>query len=89
MSPEQARGRDVDRRTDIWAFGCVLFECLTGKKAFPGEDSTETLAGIITGDPDWALLPDDLPPNVPLFTEPPGVSSVDWTDDDWILFNGG
>ncbi len=66
MSPEQARGREVDRRTDIWAFGCVLFECLTGKKAFPGDDTTETLAGIIKGEPDWGLLPDDLPPNVPL-----------------------
>ncbi len=66
MSPEQARGREVDRRTDIWAFGCVLFESLTGKKAFPGDDTTETLAGIIKGEPDWGLLPDDLPPNVPL-----------------------
>ena len=47
MSPEQARGRVVDRRTDIWAFGCVLFEMLTGRRAFEGEDVTETLAAIV------------------------------------------
>ena len=58
MSPEQARGKKVDQRTDIWAFGCVLFECLTGKRAFSGEDTTETLASIIKGDPNWALLPE-------------------------------
>lgn len=56
MSPEQARGKQVDKRTDIWAFGCVLFECLTGKKAFQGEDVTETLASIIKGSPNWDLL---------------------------------
>ena len=61
MSPEQARGREVDGRTDIWAFGCVLFECLTGKKAFPGDDMTETLAGIIKSEPEWSLLPDGIP----------------------------
>jgi serine/threonine protein kinase len=62
MSPEQARGRNVDQQTDIWSFGCVLFESLTGKRAFHGEDVTETLASIIKGDPDWSLLPDHLPP---------------------------
>ena len=64
MSPEQARGKQVDQRTDIWAFGCVLYECLTGKKCFAGEDVTETLAGIIKGDPDWELLPTGTPPGV-------------------------
>ena len=56
MSPEQAKGKAVDERTDVWAFGCVLFECLTGSKAFVGEDATDTLAGIIKGEPDWAVL---------------------------------
>jgi serine/threonine protein kinase len=66
MSPEQARGKHVDKRTDIWAFGCVLFECLTGKKAFQGEDVTETLAGIIKGDPDWSAIPGGTPPTIQL-----------------------
>jgi serine/threonine-protein kinase len=64
MSPEQARGKPVDRRTDVWAFGCVLFEMLTGERAFAGEDTTETLAAIVRGEPDWTLLPAELPPNV-------------------------
>ena len=66
MSPEQARGKHVDKRTDIWAFGCVLFECLTGKKAFQGEDVTETLATIIKGDPDWPAIPGGTPPTIQL-----------------------
>jgi serine/threonine-protein kinase len=64
MSPEQARGKPIDRRTDVWAFGCVLFEMLTGDKAFEGEDVTETLAAIVRGEPDWARLPANLPPPV-------------------------
>ena len=54
MSPEQARAKPVDKRSDIWSFGCVLYECLTGKAMFQGEDVTETLATIIKGEPDWA-----------------------------------
>jgi len=57
MSPEQARGRPIDRRTDIWAFGCVLFELLTGRRPFVGEDATEVLASILKQEPDWELLP--------------------------------
>ena len=53
MSPEQARGQVVDKRTDIWAFGCVLYEMLTGRVAFPGATVTDTLAAIIERDPDW------------------------------------
>ncbi len=56
MSPEQARGKPIDTRSDIWSFGCVLYESLTGVKAFQGEDVTETLAGILKGEPDWAVL---------------------------------
>jgi serine/threonine protein kinase len=61
MSPEQARGKSVDKRADIWAFGCVVFEMLSGRRAFAGSDPTETIAAIIRGEPDWSLLPDDTP----------------------------
>ena len=61
MSPEQARGRPVDKRTDIFSFGCVLYECLTGKQTFRGETVSDTLASILKSDPDWSLLPDALP----------------------------
>ena len=64
MSPEQAKGKAVDKRADIWAFGCILYECLTGKKAFEGETVTETLAAILKGDPDWEALPVTTPPNI-------------------------
>jgi serine/threonine-protein kinase len=61
MAPEQARGKTVDRRADIWAFGCVLFEMLTGRRAFEGEEVTDTLAGILRGDPAWDTLPASTP----------------------------
>jgi eukaryotic-like serine/threonine-protein kinase len=57
MSPEQAKGRPADRRSDIWAFGCVLYEMLTGRRAFDGEDVSETLAAILRADPNWDALP--------------------------------
>ena len=66
MSPEQARAKPVDKRSDIWSFGCVQFECLTGKRMFSGEDVTETLATIIKGEPDWAALPENTPPTIHL-----------------------
>jgi len=56
MSPEQAKGRPADKRSDIWAFGCVLYEMLAGKRAFDGEDVADTLAAVLRGDPDWAAL---------------------------------
>jgi eukaryotic-like serine/threonine-protein kinase len=64
MSPEQAKGKAVDKRADIWAFGCILYECLTGKRVFAGETITETLAAILTGEPDWQALPSTTPPNI-------------------------
>jgi len=64
MSPEQAKGRSVDKRTDVWAFGCVLYEMLTGRRAFEGDDLSETLASVIKGATDLALLPPDLHPTV-------------------------
>ena len=62
MSPEQARGRPVDKRADIWAFGCVLYEMLTGQRAFDGQGVSETLARVIEREPDWAKLPAALSP---------------------------
>src|SRR5262245_20604764 len=61
MSPEQAKGRTVDRRSDIWAFGAVLYEMLTGRRLFSGDDVTETLAQIVMKDPDWTALPVGVP----------------------------
>jgi eukaryotic-like serine/threonine-protein kinase len=67
MSPEQARGKPVDQRTDIWAFGCVLYEMLTGHRAFEAETVPETLAAVLQSEADWSLLPDELPPTVRAF----------------------
>jgi len=64
MSPEQARGKKVDRRTDVWAFGCVLYEMLTGKQAFHGEDVTEILAAVVMKEPAFDALPTNTPPAI-------------------------
>jgi hypothetical protein len=64
MSPEQAKGKAVDRRTDIWAFGCVVYEMLTASMAFGGETVTDTLAAVIKSEPDWSLLPTNTPPAI-------------------------
>ena len=61
MSPEQARGQALDRKTDIWSFGCVLYEVLTGRKAFPGETVSDIIASILARDPDWEALPERTP----------------------------
>jgi eukaryotic-like serine/threonine-protein kinase len=61
MSPEQARGRAIDRSTDLWAFGCVLFEMLVGRRPFQGEDVTEIVAAVVKSEPDWSALPADTP----------------------------
>jgi serine/threonine protein kinase/Tol biopolymer transport system component len=69
MSPEQARGKDVDARTDIWAFGCVLYEMLTGKMAFSGETTTDILAKVLEASPKWEALPAQTPPSIRMLLE--------------------
>ena len=64
MAPEQARGKAVDKRADIWAFGCVLYETLTSRRAFEGEDVSDTLAFILTKEPEWTPLPPETPTSV-------------------------
>jgi serine/threonine protein kinase len=66
MSPEQAKGRVVDKRTDVWAFGCVLYEMLTGRRAFDGEDVTDTIAAVVRGEPNWNAVPAGTPPQIRL-----------------------
>ena len=64
MSPEQAKGRTVDKRSDVWAFGAVLYEMVTGRRAFEGDDVSDTLARILMKEPDWTALPAAVPPAV-------------------------
>jgi serine/threonine protein kinase/tetratricopeptide (TPR) repeat protein len=64
MSPEQARGQEVDKRTDIWAFGCCLFECLSGRKPFEGKTTSDLMASVLKSEPNWDLLPDETPAEV-------------------------
>ncbi len=64
MSPEQARGYEVDSRTDIWAFGVILWELLAGRRLFAGETTSDTLAMVLRSDPDWSALPTDMPPSL-------------------------
>ncbi len=64
MSPEQARGKRVDRRSDIWAFGCVMFEMLTGRTLFAGETVSDTMAAVLRAEPEWETLPEATPPGL-------------------------
>ena len=64
MSPEQARGKSVDKRADIWAFGCVFYEMLTGKRAFDGDDVTDTIVAVMSKEPDWSALPIATPSSI-------------------------
>jgi eukaryotic-like serine/threonine-protein kinase len=64
MAPEQAKGKPVDKRADIWAFGAVLYEMLTGQRAFTGEDTTDTIVAVVSREPNWSALPPDTPPAI-------------------------
>jgi serine/threonine protein kinase len=71
MSPEQARGKIVDARTDIWAFGCVLYETLTGQQTFTGEETTDILAKVLEAQPKWEALPAETPSSIRFLLETP------------------
>ena len=64
MSPEQARGKAVDKRTDIWAFGCVLYKLLTGRQAFSGDTLSDMIVSILEREPDWQALPASTPARI-------------------------
>ena len=64
MSPEQAKGKPADKRSDVWAFGCVVYEMLTGRRAFDGEDLTDVVAAVVRGEPDWSALPAGIPAHI-------------------------
>ena len=64
MAPERAQGEPVNKRADIWAFGCVLYEMLTGRRAFTGDDMFHTLASVLHAEPDWSVLPETTPPAI-------------------------
>jgi tRNA A-37 threonylcarbamoyl transferase component Bud32 len=69
MSPEQAKGRTADKRSDVWAFGAVLYEMLTGRRPFEGEDLSDTLANVLKSEPDWNALPADVPQHIRILIE--------------------
>ena len=76
MSPEQVKGKSADKRSDIWAFGCVLYEMLTGARAFDGDDVADTLASVLKGEPDWDALSSEVPPAVRALIK--GCLERDW-----------
>ena len=66
MAPEQAKGKAADKRSDLWAFGCVLYEMLTGRRTFDGDDASDTMAAVLRAEPDWSALPSGMPPAIRL-----------------------
>src|SRR5258706_7189180 len=64
MSPEQAKGRPADKRSDLWAFGCVLYEMLTGRRPFAGEDIADVMVAVLSKEPDWNALPPHVPGSI-------------------------
>ena len=76
MGPEQASGKRIDKRADIWAFGCVLYEMLTGRRAFEGVHLTDFLVAVMTKEPDWAALPIDAAANCRAATKMPEEGST-------------
>ena len=93
MSPEQVRGTAVDKRSDIWSFGVVLFEMLTGRRAFPGDEIADVLAAVLTREPDWTLLPAGLSPDVStllrLCLHKDRAQRLRDIGDAWLALNGG
>jgi serine/threonine-protein kinase len=98
MSPEQAKGKPTDRRTDVWAFGCVLFELLSGARAFAGEDVSDTLAAVLRGEPDWSKLPARTPAPIERLLRRclqkdrrqrvPDIAVVRYEIDEWLAGRG-
>jgi serine/threonine-protein kinase len=92
MSPEQARGKPVDKRTDVWAFGCVLYEMLSGRRAFEGDCITDLLASITREEPNWSLLPNEIPPSANRLLRRCLTKDVHYRlrdiGDAWLTFNG-
>lgn len=94
MAPEQARGATVDRRADVWAFGCVLFEMLTGKQTFTGQSITDVLTSVMRDDPDWSQMPSETPLEVRhvlkrCFERHPGDRLRDIAEARYLLSNAG
>jgi serine/threonine protein kinase len=90
MSPEQARGREADKRSDIWAFGCVLYEMFSGTRAFAGDEVSDTLASVLAREPDWGRLPPDVPRSSAsscggACTRIAGIASATSTTFGWVV----
>jgi eukaryotic-like serine/threonine-protein kinase len=85
MSPEQVRGKPVDKRADIWAFGCVLYEMFTGHRLFDGDSITEMLAEVLTKEPDWAGLPKTTPASIQRLIWEKVLASYGICANSWVM----